>query len=283
MSFDLPRRTDRIALLAVCLCLGLASQSMTAQSAEATTRVGAAKKCASDLRAFSDELQKSGYWLDNSSYGYGYPMYGYMFGERGVMLPNDPSTAAKGLHTRPGYEIRTLIASANIMAQQGQQATCEALLAVTWDIYKDYSADLQKKGVAKVNISEWQTHLISSAQPVSTDATSFRSDQLIGTDVVSPRDESLGTVDDIVLSPRTGKISYLVVRHGGFLGIDDKYVPVPWEDFKVTSGATLLVLDSNKNVLDAGPQVKEDQFSANGDFASQSRKVDDYWKAHLSQ
>jgi sporulation protein YlmC with PRC-barrel domain len=101
--------------------------------------------------------------------------------------------------------------------------------------------------------------------------------------VVSPRDESLGTVDDIVLSPRTGKITYLVVRHGGFLGIDAKYVPVPWGDFKVTSDATLMVLDSNKNVLDAGPQVKENQFSANGNFAAQSRKVDDYWKAHLPQ
>jgi hypothetical protein len=47
-------------------------------------------------------------------------------------------------------------------------------------------------------------------------------------------------------------------------------------------GATLLVLDSDKNALDAGPQVRENQFSANGDFAEESRKVDDYWKAHLS-
>jgi sporulation protein YlmC with PRC-barrel domain len=198
------------------------------------------------------------------------------------MLPHGPSTSA-GLHARPGYEIRTLVASANIMAQHGQQASCEALLAVTRHIYKDYSADLHKKGVAKADMSEWQAHLIATAQPVSVDTTSFRSDQLIGTDVVSPRDESLGTVDDIVLSPQTGKISYLVVSHGGFIGIDEKYVAVPWKDFKATPGATLMVLDSNKNVLDAGPQVKENQFSANGDFAEQSRKVDDYWKSHLSQ
>ena len=283
MSFDLPRCTGRFALLAGCLSFGLVSQSMAAQSAEATSRAEPAQKCANDLRAFDGELQKGGYWLHNSSYGYGYPMYGYMYGERGVMLPNNPSTAANGLHARPGYEIRTLIASANIMAQHGQEASCEALLAVTRDLYKDYSADLQMKGVAKADMSEWQSHLISAAQPVSADTTSFRSEQLIGADAVSPRDESLGTVADIVLSPRTGKITYLVVRHGGFLGIDAKYVPVPWEDFKVTSGATLMVLDSNKNVLDAGPQVKENQFSANGNFAAQSRRVDDYWKAHLSQ
>lgn len=281
MSPDCPPRTARFALLAGCLSLGLVAQSIATQSAETNSRAVAAQKCANDLHAFDGELQKGGYWLRNSSYGYGFPMYGYMYGAG--MLPYGPTTSGTGMHARPGYEIRSLIASANIMAQHGQQAACEALLAVTRDIYKDYAADLNKKGVAKPVMSEWQSHLISVAQPVSANTTSFRSDQLIGTDVVSPRDESLGTVDDIVLSPQTGKITYLVVRYGGFLGIDEKYVPVPWEDFKVTPGATLMVLDSNKTVLDAGPRVKENQFSANGDFASQSRKVDDYWKKHLSQ
>jgi sporulation protein YlmC with PRC-barrel domain len=202
MSFDFPRRASRFVLLAGCLSLGLATQSVAAQSAKTTSRAEPAQKCANDLRAFDGELRKGGCWLHNSGYGYGYPLYGYP---------------------------------------------------------------------------------ISAAQPVSADTTSLRSDQLIGTDVVSPRDESLGTVDDIVLSPQAGKIAYLVVRYGGFLGVDAKYVPVPWEDFKITSGATLMVLDFNKNVLDSGPQVRENQFSANGNFAEQSRKVDDYWKAHLSQ
>ena len=63
------------------------------------------------------------------------------------------------------------------MARHGEQAACEALLAVTRDIYKDYFADLQKKGVAKADMSEWQTPLLSAAQPVSARTTSFRSDQ----------------------------------------------------------------------------------------------------------
>jgi hypothetical protein len=76
---------------------------------EVTSRAEPAQKCANDLRAFDGELQKGGYWLHNSSYGYGYPMYDYMYDERGVMLPNNPSTAANGLPARPGYEIRTLV------------------------------------------------------------------------------------------------------------------------------------------------------------------------------
>ena len=273
-------RRGRIAVLAGCLSLGVGGHLLAAPTLEAASRQKVAQQCVTDLQAFHDELQKGGYWLSSSGYGGGYPRYGYVYGERGMMLPIDTFESKAEVHARPGYEIRTLMASAHIMAQRGQQAACEALLAETRDIYKDYAANLNKTGVAKADMSGWQNQLIAAAQPVTSSTASFRSDQLIGAAV--PHNDSLGSVDDIVLSPLTGKISYLVIGHGGLFGIDEKYVPVPWEDFKMTPGATLLVLDSDKNALDAGPQVRENQFSANGDFAQESRKIDDYWKAHLA-
>ena len=272
---------SRGVFLAGCVSLGVAGQLLAAPTKEAASHEKSAQQCASDLHAFHAELQKGGYWLASSGYGAGYPRYGYVYGERGVMLPIDTFESKTEIHARPGYEIRTLMASAHITAQRGQQAACEALLAETRDIYKDYAANLDKTGVAKADMSGWQNHLIAAAQPVTSSAASFRSDQLIGTAVVTPHSDDLGSVDDIVLSPLTGKISYLVIGHGGLFGLDEKYVPVPWEDFKMTPGATLLVLDSDKNTLDAGPQVRENRFSANGDFAQESRKVDDYWKAHV--
>jgi sporulation protein YlmC with PRC-barrel domain len=210
--------------------------------------------------------------------GYGYE-YGYPMGAR----PTTPATGYQGYQdARPGYEVRILVASANILARHGQQQACENMLATSRDIYKVYVADLHSGKMPMADVPVWRRQQIAAAHPVTATDTSYRSDELVGTDVRTPQDDALGSVEDLVMSPQTGKIAYLVIGRGGIFGIDEKYVPVPWAAFKITPAANLLVLDTTKAAMDTAPQVSSDQFAATGHFDQESQKVDAYWKAHLS-
>jgi sporulation protein YlmC with PRC-barrel domain len=271
-----------------------------------------AAKCLSDLRAFDSQMGKDGYWLGATGYGYGYPMMsGFGYGGYGYGLPmggnrpveagmgdrtarmadggaeggkkGDPAATAAGYrNVRPGYDIRILVASANILARRGKEQACETVLATTRDVYKVYVADMRSGRVPMADLPRWRKEQIAAAKPVSEDNTSLRSDQLIGIEVRDPKDQALGSVDDIVMSPKTGKIAYLVIARGGIFGIDQKYVPVPWSDFKVTSTVNLLVLDATKAVMEAAPRVTYERFAIPSAFDQESQKVDAYWKTHLT-
>ena len=228
-------------------------------------------------------MQKDGYWLSGSGYGYGYPMMGgYGFGYGYPTRGRVAATRTGYRDVRPGYDARTLIAAANILARSGQQQACEDVLATTRNTYKLYVADLKSGKTSTASEPDWQQRQVAAATPVTAKDTSFRSDQLIGTEVRNPQNKALGSVDDIVMSPQTGKIAYLVIARGGIFGVDENYVSVPWEDFKATPNASLLVLDTTRSVMEAGPRVSHDQFVSPGQFDQQSQEVDAYWKTHLS-
>ena len=288
------KRSILISSVTACFCFGLSSPLLaaeppvagtSAQPASSVENVAAlkpAEKCLSDLRAFDSQMEKEGYWLGASGDGFGYPMEGYGVYGPPLMDGRAEATGIGYRNARPGYELRTLIASADILARQGKQQPCEDVLATTRDIYKVYVADMHSGKMPMANVQGWRQLQIAAAQPVTSTNTSLRSDELVGTEVRSPQNEALGSVEDLVMSPQTGKIDYLVIAEGGIFGIDEKYVPVPWEAFKIFPNVKLLVLGTTKSVLGAAPRVSKDQFATSGQFDHVSQKVDAYWKTHLS-
>ena len=245
-----------------------------------------AEKCLTDLTAFQDQMRKDGYWRGGSSYGYGYPMYGYGYNKDIGATPKASTNgqdAMAYMRARPGYEIRTLLSSAQILAQRGQQASCEAVLGETRAVYGSYEEALRNGSVEPGDAESWRKAQLAAARPVAGNDVAYRTDQLIGAEVVNPKNEELGTVHDLVFSPKTGKIAYLVVGRGGLFGIDEKYVPVPWADFKATANVTMLVLNTTKTDMAAAPHIKNDQFGDRGDFDNQRQSIDEYWSAHLKK
>ena len=283
------KRSTILGTVAVFSSLGIVPSALAATdpaaapaavSSQVPTAAPAAA-CMSAVRAFTAEMSNQGYWLGASDYGYGYPMGGYGYGF-GMMTGGRATGAIGGYATaRPGYAIRTLVASANILAQTGNKAGCETVLASARALNTTYAASLHDRGVAFADEPGWRQRQIAASQPVTGKDVSFRSDQLLDADVVNPANETLGSVHDLVTSPQTGAIAYVIMSRGGLFGIDASYTPVPWGDFKASPNGTLLVLDTTKAVLAAGPQGHGDQFTKAGQFDAESQKVEAYWTAHI--
>jgi sporulation protein YlmC with PRC-barrel domain len=92
---------------------------------------------------------------------------------------------------------------------------------------------------------------------------------LTGMAVRNMQNEKLGDIKDIVLDLSSGKISYVVLSVGGFLGIGDKLIAVPPSAFNASADDTL-VLDADKAKIQAAPgfvqtawpDVNDPQFTA---------------------
>jgi sporulation protein YlmC with PRC-barrel domain len=97
-------------------------------------------------------------------------------------------------------------------------------------------------------------------------ANQMTSDDLIGSDIKNAAGESLGDVEQIIVST-DGDLAGVIVGVGGFLGIGEKSVAINFDaitfETSPDSGETLLVLDSTKEELEAAPAftTKEEQAS----------------------
>ncbi|MEZ0171811.1 PRC-barrel domain-containing protein [Microvirga sp. TS319] len=67
---------------------------------------------------------------------------------------------------------------------------------------------------------------------------------VIGTRVVSTNNESIGDINDVVVD-RDGRVMAVVVGVGGFLGIGEKNVAVPFDALEFASSQQAKAMDNN--------------------------------------
>ncbi len=88
-------------------------------------------------------------------------------------------------------------------------------------------------------------------------ADELRTSKIVGTKVYNSANEDIGSVEDIVLKP-DGSLDEVVLSVGGFLGIGDKYVAVPFSDLKITrdEGSLKITTSGTKDSLKALPDYQ---------------------------
>ena len=110
--------------------------------------------------------------------------------------------------------------------------------------------------------------------------TLISSRRVEGTSVYNRTGESLGTVDHVMIDKLTGQVAYAVMSFGGFLGIGEKYHPLPWGvlDYEVSKGG--YVVDIDKRTLEGAPIYESNDAERWGDRGWRKR-VDDYYLPYV--
>jgi hypothetical protein len=98
-----------------------------------------------------------------------------------------------------------------------------------------------------------QTAGIARVDP-TTVATGFRASKVIGATVVNDANQTVGTIDDLIITP-SEQVPFAVLSVGGFLGMGTKYVVVSYGALKVVNKEMVLP-GATKESLKALPEFK---------------------------
>jgi sporulation protein YlmC with PRC-barrel domain len=96
-------------------------------------------------------------------------------------------------------------------------------------------------------------------------ATAYRASELTGASVVNEKDERIGTIDDIIITDDDE--TYAVISVGGFLGIGDRLVVVPYDSLKIKTDEKGEITRDDKIVLEGATKeelVKLPEFQYKG-------------------
>lgn len=98
----------------------------------------------------------------------------------------------------------------------------------------------------------------SAPQPAAPlpDATLLRSNFLFSYQVKSPQGEDLGKIEEVMIDMELGRVAYAVLSFGGFLGLGNKWVPVPWDALALQSDKKVLILNIEKEKLQKAPNFE---------------------------
>jgi hypothetical protein len=115
---------------------------------------------------------------------------------------------------------------------------------------------------------------------VATDETVdlISADKVEGTSVYNREGEKLGSIYGVMIDKVSGRVIYAVMSFGGFLGMGDRYHPLPWSVLSYDPGQGGYIVDLDRDLLEGAPTYAADDTP---DWADPvwGRGVHDYYGA----
>jgi sporulation protein YlmC with PRC-barrel domain len=149
-------------------------------------------------------------------------------------------------------------------------------------------------------VTEQPTEAVTEVVPPTGFVDPNRLTNLMDFPVYNENAEQIGEVGDMVLNPQTQEVDYVILELGGFLGLGEAQVPVPWSVLQIIaegrdrpeddSGTgnfgdlqNAFVLMVGQDVVDNAPEIDlDDTFSTFcGTVIGWDAEIQSYWASHI--
>lgn len=82
---------------------------------------------------------------------------------------------------------------------------------------------------------------------------------LIGNHVKNAEGENLGRIEQLMIDVAEGRISYAVMSFGGFLGLRDRLLAIPWSALTLNPDGKTFRLNIDRKLLESAPSFERDK------------------------
>jgi hypothetical protein len=89
--------------------------------------------------------------------------------------------------------------------------------------------------------------------PIDETQRLIASDKVEGTRVFDRKGDHIGSVHNFMVDKHTGKVAYAVMSFGGFLGVGERYYPLPWSVLTYEPEQGGYVVDVTREQLEKAP------------------------------
>lgn len=122
-------------------------------------------------------------------------------------------------------EIRDLMRSARLLDESSEEGLCDEVVDKLESRLSEVQEELEE---------EEREQKVAEAERLVLQNGIVRASELLEQTVYSEEDESLGEVVEVALHAGSGRIAYVVLEFGGFLGFGKKLAAIPWSELRRT-------------------------------------------------
>ena len=102
------------------------------------------------------------------------------------------------------------------------------------------------------------------------------SDQVEGTAIFDRGGNHLGRIHHLMINKYRGQVAYAIASFGGFLGIGENWVPLPWQSLSYQTQVAGYVADVDRPTLEKAPRYAATNKPDWSDRAY-TKEIEQYW------